>query len=173
MFRLAFPFWSWMPRTPKLRRDLATIRTFVADVIAERRAEQAAAGDLRAREDVLSRFMSLGHSTDTQLYDAAVNFILAGRDTTAQLLTWSFYLLASHPAVQAKLLDHIETLIGDRELSLDSLKHMDYLQAVMDETLRLYPPVPIDFKKSINADRLPSGTDVPPDTYIMVLASRY
>eukprot|EP00019_Armaparvus_languidus_P001729 CAMPEP_0168606304 /NCGR_PEP_ID=MMETSP0420-20121227/16494_1 /TAXON_ID=498008 /ORGANISM="Pessonella sp." /LENGTH=423 /DNA_ID=CAMNT_0008645949 /DNA_START=131 /DNA_END=1402 /DNA_ORIENTATION=+ len=167
MFRLAFPLWSYLPKTFKLRRDLRTIRAFVHDVIGERRAEVARAGSVGTREDVLSRFMSLGHATDQQLHDAAVNFILAGRDTTAQLLTWTFYLLATHRDTQTKLLHHIDTLVGDKPLTMDNLKHMDYLQAVMDETLRLYPPVPIDFKKSIAADRLPSGVDVPADTYTM------
>jgi len=151
MFRLAFPLWSYLPKTFKLRRDLRTIRAFVHDVIGERRAEVARAGSVGTREDVLSRFMSLGHATDQQLHDAAVNFILAGRDTTAQLLTvllslvcsrprqpffslifqWTFYLLATHRDTQTKLLHHIDTLVGDKPLTMDNLKHMDYLQAVM------------------------------------------
>lgn len=78
-----------MPRSPAFKRDIATIHEFAATVIAERRVE-ASSGRLAQREDVLARFLELDDaSSDEQLRDVVLNFILAGRDTTAQLLTAS------------------------------------------------------------------------------------
>jgi len=84
----------------------------------------------------------------------------AGRDTTAQTLVFVCYLLSQNPRVEAKLLEEIATL-GDNEPDFDTVKSLPYLQAVIDETLRIYPPVPYDPKESVKEDVLPNGTVVP------------
>eukprot|EP01108_Squamamoeba_japonica_P000024 TRINITY_DN1002_c0_g1_i5.p1 TRINITY_DN1002_c0_g1~~TRINITY_DN1002_c0_g1_i5.p1 ORF type:complete len:241 (-),score=75.05 TRINITY_DN1002_c0_g1_i5:88-810(-) len=119
-----------------------------------------------AREDILSRFMALGESNVVELRDAVINFILAGRDTTAQTLTWLTYFLACSPHLQDELLAEIQEHCAD-EITLDSLKKLSLCQAAMDETLRLRPPVPIDIKTAVGDDRLPSGVHVPAGSLVL------
>jgi cytochrome P450 len=100
--------------------------------------------------------------------DAALNYLSAGRDTTAQALTWAFYLLMRHPGVVTKLHDELRPLAIDSEggsgkLDASSLRPttLQYAMAVFYETLRLYPPVPFELKQCEQATTLPDGTFLP------------
>lgn len=162
IIRLVVPFHRWLPVTPSLKGHIRVVHDYAMSVIHERKREFAAnknANELR--EDVLSRFMALGDQSDESLRDAVINFILAGRDTTAQTLSWMAYLLACNQAVQDKLAAEVSALT---DITVDSLKSLTYAHACMDETLRLYPPVAIDIKQSIAADTLPTGVHMPPNT---------
>lgn len=76
-------------------------------------------------------------------------------------------MIAQNPRVEGKLLKEIEEVIGmDKEPTYDNLKDMVYLNAVIDETLRLYPPVPYDPKYSVNDDVLPNGYIIPKDSQV-------
>lgn len=79
--------------------------------------------------------------------DQLVAVLLAGRDTTAATLSWTFYELAQHPEIVQKLRREIIDSVGPtRPPTYDDLKSMKYLQHVMNETLRLYPAVPFNVK---------------------------
>ena len=76
------------------------------------------------------------------LRDEILNIMIAGRDTTAALLTFVFYCLSLHPEVLARLRAEILQTVGkDRRPTYDDLRNMKYLRAVINETLRLFPPV--------------------------------
>lgn len=124
------------------------------------------------KHDILSRFIELGESnaTDKSLRDVVLNFVIAGRDTTATTLSWAIYMVMTHPHVAEKLYlelrsfeenrakeDNITLDQCDKEdpesfnqrveqfsrlLNKDSLERLHYLHAVITETLRLYPAVP-------------------------------
>ena len=101
-------------------------------------------------QDILGLFIKAAEEeNDTKVYDdkylsdIVLNLIIAGRDTTACLLSWTFYLLARHPQVKSILDSEIEKADANQ---YDSMKHMPYLTAVFYETARLYPPVPMDGK---------------------------
>jgi cytochrome P450 len=159
--RLVVPWARFVP-WPRLSRSIRVVHEYADDVIRERKREFAANKQAaEAREDALTRFMEFGESDDVKLRDAVLNLILAGRDTTAQTLSWLSYLLACNQSVQDKLAAEVSALA---EVTVDSLKSLTYAHACMDETLRLYPPVAIDIKQSIHEDTLPSGVRMPPDT---------
>ncbi|KAL1356384.1 hypothetical protein AAHE18_05G181000 [Arachis hypogaea] len=107
------------------------------------------------------------------LRDYGFNFFAAGRDTIASVLTWFFWLVASHPAVEAKILEEIEKVFGavDRGnykiLSTEDVKKLVYLHGALCEVLRLFPPIPMERKKPIKADILPSGHVVDSNTNIV------
>merc|ERR1711865_298319 len=92
--------------------------------------------------------------------DMVLNFLIAGRDTTAHSLSWTFHLLLGHPEVEKRVLEEIEEVIGDKAVAYDDLNKLPFLQAVVNESLRLYPSVPLDAKKAIEDDTLPDGTFV-------------
>ena len=87
-----------------------------------------------------------------------INLLTAGRDTTACLLTWAFFLLVRHPSVLEKLRVEIETYCPDlASLTRTDLRKMTYLQNVLKETLRLYPSVPVNDRKANKDTFLPTG----------------
>lgn len=96
-----------------------------------------------------------------ELRSQLLNVLLAGRDTTASLLGWTFWLLARHPRVFDKLRASILNEFGPYEqsdkISFGSLKSCTYLQYVLNEVLRLYPPVPINDRRAVKDTTLPFG----------------
>jgi cytochrome P450 len=96
------------------------------------------------------------------LRDLIINFLLAGRDTTAAALSWTTFLLAQHPEIVSKLRDEMDKIMAKernvhRIPNFEELRDMHYLHAVVTESLRLYPPVAIDPKVAAKSDRMPSG----------------
>ncbi|KAJ3827534.1 cytochrome P450 [Lentinula raphanica] len=93
------------------------------------------------------------------LRDEIMNLAVAGRDTTASLLTFTVYMLSQHPAILHKLRSEILTVVGaSRQPTYDDFRDMKYLRAVLNETLRLYPPVPFDMRQSNKHTTLPPIT---------------
>ena len=91
------------------------------------------------------------------LRDQIVSLLLAGRDTTAAILVWAFYELARHPVIYAKLRKQVLDTIGSTAApSFEDLKNMKYLQAVINEALRLYP-LPFNVRMSLKDTTLPRG----------------
>uniref|UniRef100_A0A453P072 Cytochrome P450 n=1 Tax=Aegilops tauschii subsp. strangulata TaxID=200361 RepID=A0A453P072_AEGTS len=138
----------------RLAEAARSVREFAERTVSERRTELRKLGSLQGRCDLLSRLMSssTGHS-DEFLRDFCISFILAGRDTSSVALVWFFWLLASHPDAEARVLDDVRAAHGD-------VGKMDYLHAALTESMRLYPPVPVDFKEALQDDVLPDGTAI-------------
>ncbi|KAL6562507.1 hypothetical protein OROGR_003514 [Orobanche gracilis] len=180
-----------------LDQNIRTIDDFTYSVIKRRKAEieqgkgNNANKEEKIKHDILSRFIELSkdpdnNMTDKSLRDVVLNFVIAGRDTTATTLAWAIYMIISHDHVAEKLYvelkkfeeDHakeegvelMERYHEDQEsfdhramqfgelLSYDSLGKLYYLHAVITETLRLYPAVPQDPKGILEDDVLPDGT---------------
>jgi len=134
---------------------------FVYAIISKRRQEPIE--HLESKNDLLSRFLCMTDEetgqpfTDKYLRDILLNFVIAGRDTTAILLSWTFYLLTQYPEVEEKVIDEIEDKLHGNLPTWEILKDMPYLKAVLDETLRLYPPVPSNIKQAVQDDMIPGG----------------
>ncbi|XP_011621790.1 cytochrome P450 94B3 [Amborella trichopoda] len=117
-------------------------------------------------QDLISRFMADQRfgSSDELLRDVVISFILAGRDTTSSALSRFFWLLTCHPEVEKNILAEIqnirETYGHGQNFGYEELKDMHYLHASLTESMRLYPPVPMDSKHCLKDDVLPDGTFV-------------
>ncbi|KAE8685535.1 Cytochrome P450 94A2 [Hibiscus syriacus] len=96
--------------------------------------------------------------------DIVISFILAGRDTTSVALTWFFWLLSKNPEVEEEILKEIKGKSGMPVF--EEVKDMVYTHACLCETMRLYPPVPVDGKTAENDDVLPDGTVVKKGTIV-------
>jgi cytochrome P450 len=104
--------------------------------------------------------------TDEELLDELITLIVAGFETSANTLNWVWYLLAGHPDVEAKVIDESRCLVPTvSAVSADALTDMQYTQQVLEETLRLYPPVWLFTRRSREDDEL-DGFDVPVNTDI-------
>jgi cytochrome P450 len=142
--RFGFLYWlpDWVPtRTNRrLRAAVRRLDAMLYRLIAQCRASGEGRGDLlslllHARDE-----NDGGHMTDRQLRDEAMTLFLAGHETTALALTWTWYLLAQHPEVLAELQAELHTVLGDGPPSVADLPRLVYLERVLLEAMRLYPP---------------------------------
>src|SRR6266516_5015203 len=133
-------------------------------LIAQRREDD------RDYNDVLSLLMSAQSGeepdtklTETQIHDHILTFLAAGHETTAITLVWTFYLLSQYPQVRIKLQDEFRSLLAGREPTLKDLAGLPYLDWVLDESMRLYPPAWLQMRfvakeSELDGVRLPVGT---------------
>ncbi|XVF73170.1 hypothetical protein PTKIN_Ptkin12aG0179800 [Pterospermum kingtungense] len=166
--------WFGLGLEVSLSRSLVHMDQYLSDVIKTRKQELLSQRkDGNPHDDLLTRFMKKKESyTDEFLQHVALNFILAGRDTSAVALTWFFWLVTLHPTVEDKILREICTVLIetrgidtstwlDEPLGFEEVDRLIYLKAALSETLRLYPSVPEDSKHVVADDVLPDGTFVP------------
>ena len=144
--RFALPFASTLQKLPlpgnaRFDRAVALLDRIVYRMIAERRA---AGGD---RGDLLSMLLVAfdvegdgGGMTDRQLRDEVMTILLAGHETTANALTWTWYLVAQNPEVEARLHAAIDGSLGGRAPTAGDLPALEYVERVLAEAMRLYPP---------------------------------
>ncbi|KFK37344.1 hypothetical protein AALP_AA4G244200 [Arabis alpina] len=163
----------------RLEKSIATIDKFVYGLITTKRKELAEEHELAkehnvaVREDILSRFLVASEKdpenmNDKYLRDIILSFMIAGKDTTAATLSWFLYMLCKNPLVQEKIVQEIRDVTSSNEKTIDVdgfvqsiteevLERVQYLHAALSETLRLYPPVPVDTKCAEDDDILPDG----------------
>jgi cytochrome P450 len=128
------------PGNLRLRRALRTLDDVVFEIIA-RRQQDGATGD-----DLLAAYLNArdehGRPIDPRLVrDEVITFFLAGHETTAIALAWTFYLLGTHPAITDRLLAEVDALGGRVPTAEDAMTALPYTRAVLQEALRLYSPV--------------------------------
>jgi cytochrome P450 len=133
------PHWVPTPTNFRLERAIRQIEKVLYRMIAEKRASGRDSGDLlsmllAAQDEDGSRM------TDQQLRDEAITLFLAGHETTANTLSWTWWLLAQSPAVEAKLHAELRTVLAGRAPSLDDLPKLVYTNHIITESMRLYPP---------------------------------
>jgi cytochrome P450 len=155
------------PRNRRFRRARRDLDRVVFAIIAQRRSTGGAGEDLlsmlvEARDPESGEGMS-----DQQLRDEVMTFVLAGHETTAVTLAWVFHLLAQHPQEADELRDEAARVLGGRAPVLADLPHLVYTRRVVEETLRLYPPVPVVSRQSFQADQI-GGYDIPANSGVMV-----
>ncbi|KAF9616646.1 hypothetical protein IFM89_030880 [Coptis chinensis] len=123
------------------------------------------------KEDIMSRFLELNETDPKYLRDIVLNFLNAGRDTTATTLSWFIYSLCKNPDIQEKIAQEVKDAAEVTDTTSFSefsakvtddqvLEKMQYLHAALSETLRLYPAVPVDAKICFSDDTLPDGFSV-------------
>ncbi|XWS30407.1 hypothetical protein CRYUN_Cryun24cG0114800 [Craigia yunnanensis] len=176
--------WLQVGEEKKLRKGLKIVDDFVYGCISSRREKLRSEKRMEDDDqfDLLTAFISEEEGSEMSAYgksdkflrDTAYSFITAGKDTISICLTWFFWLIETHPSVQNKILEEIKAnspTSKDGNLvsfSVEELNKFVYLHATLCETLRLYPPVPVNNKSSIESDVLPSGDRLGPRTRILL-----
>ena len=130
-----------LPTVLRSRRAQAALDKVIYRIIQERRARADDRGDLLSML-LLARDEDAdgGRMSDTQVRDEAMTMFLAGHETTANALTWCWYLLSRHPEVEARLQREVDAALGDRPAAADDAAGLPYTRMVLAETMRLYPP---------------------------------
>ena len=166
-------------------RDLSVVmkvrhlRELLREIIADRRA-----GKGSQHFDFLSMYLGATDKqgnkfSDAELLDELMTLIVAGFETSANTLNWVWYLVAKHPDVEARLIDEAQRILPNvSAVAADKLAEMQYTQQVLEEALRLYPPVWLFTRRSHDEDELedydvPAGTDIYLSPYILHRTAHY
>ncbi|EJD42063.1 cytochrome P450 monooxygenase CYP63 [Auricularia subglabra TFB-10046 SS5] len=169
------------------KEPMSVVRGYLAPIVQRALDDHAAAVRKGVKLDIdectLLQYLVANTDDKTILRDEIINILIAGRDTTAALLTFTTYLLALHPDVFRQLRHEVLAVCGpDQPPTYETIRDMKYLRAVLNEALRLFPPVPINQRKcgkgsavfppssaGAPAYHVPAGTDI---IYIPLLMHR-
>jgi cytochrome P450 len=171
------PTWVPLPRQLRFRSARQELAQLVNQLTAQR------AGVDGARDDLLSRLLdSIDHDPSEQarqqLRDELVTLLLAGHETTASTLGWTWYLVTSHPQVAERLHAEAVAVLGQRRPTYADLAELSYTTRVVEEAMRLYPPVWMLSRVALDDDEVggyhvPAGSDVLICTYTLHRNPRY
>jgi cytochrome P450 len=159
------PIWLPTANNRRLRPALASLDGVVTRLIASRRQRLANDGADDGHRDLLTTLMAArdvetGESmSDAQLRDEVMTMMIAGHETTANALSWLWVLLDRHPDEAERLRAELVTTTGGRPPTVDDVSRLPRLKAVIQETLRLYPPVWMFDRRALGPDDL-AGTRV-------------
>ncbi|MFC5999526.1 cytochrome P450 [Quadrisphaera sp. GCM10027208] len=154
------------PRNRRLARAVRTLDQAAADVVAHRRQAgvRDGDGDLLA---LLLRAADAGELTATQVRDELVTMVIAGHETVASAISWTLHLLATHPGEQARVHAELDEVLGGRAPAWADLPALARTRAVLDESLRLYPPAWVVSRRAVVDDEI-DGVAVPAGTLVII-----
>lgn len=170
-YRVALPF-DWIEELPlpivrRYKAHIADLDRVVNGIIAQRRRSGVNHPDLlgmfmQARDEESGEQMS-----DKHLRDEVLTILLAGHETTANTLSWTWYLLAQHPVVVRKLQAEVDGVLAGRLPTADDLPQLVYTRQIVDESLRLYPPAWIVARQPLADDEV-GGYHIPADSTVIM-----
>lgn len=161
----ALPLFSWIP-TPGARRmdaAIAELDRVVHEIIEQRRSNPEEKADLLGMLMGLEDEETGTRLSDKELRDEVVTMLLAGHETTANGLAWGFWLLAAEPALVEELAEELERVCPHGPIDFSVLPELSLLRGAVREILRVYPPVWLMARRSIEDDVL-GGVFVPAGT---------
>ena len=141
-----------LPSTRRFERRLELLDSVLYPLIAERRRSPGG-------EDLVSMLVEVADSetgdglTDKQVRDETISFFIAGHATIASALTWTWYLLSTHPAVWRRLRAEVAEVLGDRPPAVADLPRLAYTAMVVQEAMRLYPPIYLVLRRAAGRRR--------------------
>lgn len=162
---MLLPEWFPWPALRQKRRGARALDRLVRQMIDERRA----LGEANSPSDLLSTLLftqdeETGETmSDQQLRDELVTLYIAGHETTAVLLNWTWVLLSQYPDVAAELQAELTAVLSDRSPTFDDLPRLSVTNAIIKEVLRLYPPAWFLFREApqgltIRGEKIPTGS---------------
>ncbi|XP_024376898.1 protein LUTEIN DEFICIENT 5, chloroplastic [Physcomitrium patens] len=163
-----FPYWNIpilraiVPRQRRVAKALNLINEVLDNLIAicKRMVEEE---DVQFEDEyvndrdpsILHFLLAAGDEVSSkQLRDDLMTLLIAGHETSAAVLTWTFYLLAQNPGAVAKLQEEVDRVLGDRIPTVEDMKKLRYTTRVINESLRLYPQPPVLIRRSLESDML-------------------
>jgi cytochrome P450 len=168
--------WNFRERLPlasnrRYQRALQTLNRSVQKIIDEHRSQSARSEDLLAMLMAACDEQTGSKMSDQQLRDEVMTFFLAGHETTAKALTWTFYLLSKHVEVRSRLEREIDTVLSGRPATAEDLPKLSYAKQVIQESMRLFPPVWGLARMTTQADQIgdvtiPAGSPVLMSQYV-------
>lgn len=175
--RMLLPFWKWLRYVPternrRLKQAQERLDATIYRLISQRREDGRDHGDLLsmllAAEDADNPQKRL---SDSEIHDQALTLFIAGHETTANALAWTWHLLGRHEEARAKMKTEIDAVLGpDRLPGLEDTQRLPYTTAVFSESMRLFPPVWVVGRRALE-DVVIGDYEVPRRT--IVITSQY
>lgn len=164
---IGLPRWFPRPAAAEGQRALAEMDTIINGLIQRRRDQPEPGNDLlglllAARDDETGAALD-----DREVRDQMATFFLAGHETTATALAWTWYLLSHAPDVEAKLHAELDAVLGGRAATYADYDKLVYTRMVIEEAMRLYPPAHTTARQAIAADRF-GEIAIPPGTMVII-----
>ncbi|MCS6897624.1 MAG: cytochrome P450 [Nitrospira sp.] len=160
---------GWLPtrRNREFHQVMRFMDGLIDDLIEERRRSGVRHDDLldrllEARDEETGEGLS-----DRELRDEALTIFAAGHETTANALTWSWYLLATHPDAKARFHEEVDRVLQGNRPTADDLPNLPYTRALFDESLRLFPPAPAIQRKAAT-DATVGGLSLPAGSVVLI-----
>ena len=146
-----------LPSRRRMARARETLDEVVDEIIARKRRDPG-------EDDVITMLLEAQEEgaplSDEDIRDEAITLLTAGHETTAVSLTYTAYLLAQHPEVERKLVAELDDVLGGDRPTMAGLPEMPYTEQVVEESMRLFPPVPSIVRETKEADRI-GGYEIP------------
>jgi cytochrome P450 len=161
---------DWFPRwqSPRVHRSVEQIHAVLDEVVASARA-RAGSGEPSVINHLFEARDEDGAPLDSEaLRNEIAVLFMAGHETTANTLAWTWYLLSQAPDVEAKLHAELDSVLAGRPATLADVRGLVYTRAVLDEALRLYPPVPILPREAIQDEEF-QGIPIPKGSLVFVV----
>jgi cytochrome P450 len=139
------PFSEWLQKLPlpqsnRFKNAKNTLNTVIYSIINARRRSGEDTGDLLSMLLMAQDEADGTGMTDEQIRDEALTLFLAGHETTANAMTWTWYLLSQNPEKETKLHVELDRVLGGRLPTIDDLPNLKYAEAILAESMRLFPP---------------------------------
>jgi cytochrome P450 len=163
------PLWLPIPANRRYRQALQELETVVQRLIQTKQSEIKAGAH---PDDILALLLEMRDDANTsmsnqQVRDEVMTMLLAGHETSALTLSYTLYLLARYPSIQAMLVKELETVLGGDAPQLDTIRQLHYLDQVIKESMRLYPPA-YAFGREACADDTIAGYHIPSKAQVVV-----
>jgi cytochrome P450 len=160
---------DWVPTPANLRRGRAIRRLdeVVYRMIAARRLRREDRGDLLTMLLNAQDADDGSRMTARQVRDEVMTLFLAGHETTAMALSWTWYLLSRHPEVDARLADELRSVLGGRLPSVADLPKLTYTEMIVNESMRLYPPAYGIAREAVNPSEV-AGYPIAPGLIVIM-----
>ena len=164
---LAAPAWVPTPRNRNYGRAVAELDRLIYSIIQQR------TGDGEKRPDILSLLLNARDAdtgkgmTRQQLRDEVLTFLVAGHETSANLLSWAWHLLTRHPEAAERLYSESDRVLEHRTAGAEDVPHLGYARRLLEETLRLYPPSVVLPRQANGPDQL-GGYAIPENAAVLV-----
>jgi cytochrome P450 len=162
---------DWIPRlhSPAIHRAARRIHKVLEQVIGDCRQQLSSGEASMIRLLLDARDLETGEPLDdVALRNEAAVIFMAGHETTANSLAWAWYLLSQAPAVEERLHEELAKVLGGRLPSLDDIPELPYTRAIFEETVRLYPPVPLLARQALCEETI-RGRSVPAGSLVIVV----
>ncbi|XP_015890088.3 cytochrome P450 CYP82D47-like [Ziziphus jujuba] len=177
----AIPSFGWLDINgyeKAMKKTAKELDILIGGWLEEHKQKRLIGGKGRKEQDFMDVMLNILDDSKVSAYDAdtvnkatCLNLLLAGSDTTMVSLTWALSLLLNNPQELKKAQDELDIVVGkDRHVDESDIPNLIYLQAIVKETLRLYPPSPIILRAAMEDCTLSSGYFIPSGTRLMVNA---